>query len=73
MVGPEGRRFRWKINTLAAGSPTRFLRILSYGLATKRPGGGLVYAPPGVSATSPHTLAQGHERDFFGAEGGSSA
>jgi len=29
----EGHRFIQEINMLAAGSPTRFLRILSYGLA----------------------------------------
>ena len=34
--GPEGHRFLQEINTLAAGSPTRFLRILSYGLANPR-------------------------------------
>ena len=33
MVGPEGHRFLQGINMLAAGSPTHFLRILSYGLA----------------------------------------
>lgn len=33
MVGPEGRRFLPEINMLADGSPTHFLRILSYGLA----------------------------------------
>lgn len=31
--GPEGRGFLQEINTLAAGSPTHFPRILSYGLA----------------------------------------
>ena len=31
--GPEGHRFLQEINTLAAGSPTRFPRIVSYGLA----------------------------------------
>lgn len=36
MVGPEGHRFRQEINTLAAGSPTRFLRIRSYGPANLR-------------------------------------
>ena len=35
-MGPEGHRFPHKINTLADGSPTRFLRILSYGLANLR-------------------------------------
>lgn len=33
MVGPEGQRFLQKINTLAAGSPTHFPRMFSYGLA----------------------------------------
>lgn len=33
MVGPEGHRSAQEINTLADGSPTHFLRILSYGLA----------------------------------------
>lgn len=36
LVGPEGERFLHKINTLADCSPSRSLRILSYGLATKR-------------------------------------
>jgi len=36
MVGPEGQRFPHKINTLADGSPSRFLRILSYQLANLR-------------------------------------
>ena len=33
MLVTEGHRFLQEINTLAAGSPTRFLRILSYGQA----------------------------------------
>jgi hypothetical protein len=36
MVGPEGQRFLQEINTLADGSPSRFLRIISYGLANLR-------------------------------------
>ena len=36
MVGPEGHHFLHKINLLSAGSPTRFLRILSYGLANPK-------------------------------------
>lgn len=36
MVGPEGHRFLQEINALADGSPSRFLRILSYGLANLR-------------------------------------
>jgi hypothetical protein len=36
LVGPEGQRFLQEINTLADGSPSRFLRILSYGLANLR-------------------------------------
>jgi len=35
LVGPDGHRFLQKINTLADGSPTRFPRILSYGLANQ--------------------------------------
>lgn len=33
MVGPEGQRFLQEINLLAAGSPPRFPRMFSYGLA----------------------------------------
>ena len=33
MLVVEGHRFRQEINMLADGSPARFLRILSYGLA----------------------------------------
>jgi len=36
MLVAEGHRFRQEINTLASGSPSRFLRILSYGLANHR-------------------------------------
>jgi len=36
MLVAEGQRFLQKINTLADGSPGRFLRILSYGLANLR-------------------------------------
>lgn len=45
MVGPEGHRFRQEINTLAAGSPTRFLRILSYGLANLKIKKGTSFLP----------------------------
>lgn len=33
LAGPEGRRFLQEINLLAAGSPPRFPRMFSYGLA----------------------------------------
>jgi len=36
LVGPEDHHFLQQINTLADGSPNRFLRILSYGLANLR-------------------------------------
>ena len=36
MLVAEGQRFLQEINTLADGSPSRFLRILSYGLANLR-------------------------------------
>jgi hypothetical protein len=36
MLVAEGHRFLQEINTLADGSPSRFLRILSYGLANLR-------------------------------------
>ena len=42
LVGPEGHRFLQEINTLAAGSPPHFLRMISYGLANLWPAAGFV-------------------------------
>ena len=36
MLVSEGHRFLQEINTLAGGLPTRFFRILSYGLANPK-------------------------------------
>ncbi|CDX33795.1 hypothetical protein MPLA_1670044 [Mesorhizobium sp. ORS 3359] len=57
MVGPEGRRFLREINTLAAGSPAHFLRILSYGLANPSFTGTANLNPIGVG---PHLPRKRH-------------
>jgi len=46
----EGRRFRQEINTLAGGSPTRFPRILSYGLANLKIGKRTSFLPGRITS-----------------------
>lgn len=50
MVGPEGHRFLQKINMLAAGSPTHFLRILSYGPANLKIKKGTSFLPGRITS-----------------------
>ena len=49
MLVAEGQRFLREINTLVDGSPTRFLRILSYGLANLRTRRRTSFHPRGVT------------------------
>ncbi|WP_292326077.1 hypothetical protein, partial [Mesorhizobium sp.] len=72
MLVAEGRRFRQEINMLAPGSATRFLRMLSYGLANLRTTRMTSFqceraSLPTHQKTSMNTRGQRYERDWFGA------
>ena len=49
MMGAEGHRSLQEINILAAGSPTHFLRIVSYGLANLRRMSAANYKPRDIT------------------------